>query len=168
MKYRTLPNSDLQLSAVGFGLWTVTTGWWGIEDDRLAIDLLRKAYDLGVTFFDTADTYGNDKGETLLADALGDVRDRIVIGTKFGYDFYNHGERREGQREIPQDFSPRYLRFAVEESLKRLRTDYIDIYLLHNPRLWAIESDELFAALDDLKREGKLRQYGVTLGPAIG
>ena len=61
MKYRTLPNSDLQLSAVGFGLWTVTTGWWGIEDDRLAIDLLRRAYDLGVTFFDTADTYGNGK-----------------------------------------------------------------------------------------------------------
>jgi len=168
MKYRTLPNSDLQLSAVGFGLWTVTTGWWGIEDDRLAIDLLRKAYDLGVTFFDTADTYGNGKGETLLAEALGDVRDRIVIGTKFGYDFYNHGDRREGQREIPQDFSPRYLRFAVEQSLKRLRTDYIDIYLLHNPRLWAIESDELFAALEELKREGKLRHYGVTLGPAIG
>src|SRR6266581_9806208 len=123
MKYRAVGDTGISVSAVGFGMWTVSTGWWGIDDDDFAKKLVRRAYDLGITFFDTADTYGNGKGETLLADALGDVRDRIVIGTKFGYDFYNHGERREGQREIPQDFSPRYLRFAVEESLKRLRTD---------------------------------------------
>jgi aryl-alcohol dehydrogenase-like predicted oxidoreductase len=168
MQYRNLPNSSLKLSAVGFGMWTVTTTWWGIEDDRTGIDLLRKAFDYGVTFFDTADTYGNGKGETLLAEALGEVRDRIVIGTKFGYDFYNHGEKREGQREIPQDFSPRYVRFALEQSLKRLGTGYIDIYLLHNPRMWAIDSDELFALLEDFKREGSVRHYGVTMGPAIG
>ncbi len=168
MKYRTLPNSELSMSAVGFGLWTVSTGWWGIEDDSFAIDLLRKAYDLGITFFDTADTYGNGKGEMLLADALGGVRDKIVIGTKFGYDFYSYGDKREGQREIPQDFSARHLRFALEQSLKRLQTDYIDIYLLHNPRLWAIENDDLFEALEGVKREGKVRHYGVTLGPAIG
>ena len=168
MKYRTLPNSDLKLSALGFGLWTLSTGWWGIDDDNYAADLLREAYDLGVTFYDTADTYGNGKGETLLADALGHVRDKIVIATKFGYDFYKYGERREGQRELPQDFSPDYVRFALEQSLQRLRTDYIDIYQLHNPRLWAIESDELFATLEELKRQGKIRHYGVTLGPAIG
>jgi aryl-alcohol dehydrogenase-like predicted oxidoreductase len=168
MEYRRLPNSDIELSAVGFGLWTVSTTWWGIEDDAVGIDLLRKAYDLGVTFYDTADTYGNGKGETILTEALGDVRDKIVIGTKFGYDFYNHGEKREGQREIPQDFSTRFLRKALEESLKRLQTDYIDIYLLHNPRLWAIDSDELFSELEAVKREGKVRHYGVTMGPAIG
>jgi len=168
MQYRTLPNSDLKVSTVGFGLWTVSTTWWGIEDDALAIDLLHDAYDLGVTFYDTADTYGNGKGETILADALGGVRDRIVIGTKFGYDFYNHGDRREGQREIPQDFSVRHLNRALEQSLRRLATDYIDIYLLHNPRLWAIESDELFEALEGYKRAGKIRHYGVTMGPAIG
>jgi aryl-alcohol dehydrogenase-like predicted oxidoreductase len=153
---------------VGFGLWTVSTTWWGIEDDATGIDLMRKAYDLGVTFYDTADTYGNGKGETILAEALGDVRDRIVIGTKFGYDFYNHGDRREGQREIPQDFSVRFLRKALEESLRRLQTDYIDIYLLHNPRLWAIDSDDLFSELEQIKREGKVRHSGVTMGPAIG
>jgi aryl-alcohol dehydrogenase-like predicted oxidoreductase len=168
MEYRRLPNTELELSAVGFGLWTVSTTWWGMEDDATGVDLLRKAYDLGVTFYDTADTYGNGKGETVLADALGSVRDRIVIGTKFGYDFYNHGDRREGQREIPQDFSVRFLRKALEESLRRLQTDYIDIYLLHNPRLWAIESDDLFAELEAVKREGKVRHYGVTMGPAIG
>ncbi len=168
MKYRNLPNTDLSLSAVGFGVWTVSTTWWGIDDDAYAVDLLRKAYDLGVTFFDTADTYGNGKGETLLAGALGDIRDRIIIATKFGYDIYNNPERREGHRELPQDFSTRHVRFALEQSLKRLGTDYVDIYLLHNPRLWAIESDELFDLLDAFKREGKVRHYGVALGPAIG
>ncbi len=168
MQYRKLPKSDLELSAVGFGLWTISTTWWGIEDDATGVDLLRRAYDSGVTFYDTADTYGNGKGETILAEALGSVRDRIVIGSKFGYDFYNYGDKREGQREIPQDFSVRHLRLALERSLRRLQTDYIDIYLLHNPRLWAIDSDELFVALEDVKREGKVRHYGVTMGPAIG
>jgi aryl-alcohol dehydrogenase-like predicted oxidoreductase len=168
MKYRNLPNTDLKLSAVGFGVWTVSTTWWGIDDDNYSVRLLRQAYDLGITFFDTADTYGNGKGETLVADALGSVRDKIVIATKFGYDIYNNPDRREGQRELPQDFSARHARFALEQSLKRLGTDYVDIYLLHNPRLWAIESDELFDLLDSFKREGVVRHYGVALGPAIG
>ena len=82
MKYRTIPNTDLSVSTVGFGLWTVSTTWWGSRTTRSGIDLLRKAYDLGVNFFDTADTYGEGKGETLLAEALGDVRDKIVIGNE--------------------------------------------------------------------------------------
>lgn len=168
MQYRIAGQTGIRVSAVGFGLWTISTTWWGIEDEGYGLDLLRQAYDLGITFFDTADTYGNGKGETMLADALGSVRDRIVIATKFGYDFYHHGEKRTGQRELPQDFSPSYLRFAVEQSLRRLRTDYIDIYQLHNPRMWAIDSDELFATLEDLKSQGKIRAYGAALGPAIG
>ena len=168
MKYRNLPNTDLKLSAICFGVWTVSTTWWGIDDDNYSVSLLRQAYDLGITFFDTADTYGNGKGETLVADALGSVRDKLVIATKFGYDIYNNPDRREGQRELPQDFSTRHVRFAIEQSLKRLGTDYVDIYLLHNPRLWAIESDELFDLLDSFKREGVVRHYGVALGPAIG
>src|SRR3989337_4239485 len=96
MNYRKLGNTGLQLSAVGFGLWTVSTSWWGAEDDRQGIDLLRRAYDLDVTFFDTADTYGNGKGETMLAEAPGHVRHRLVIGTKFGYDWGTHGHDRTG------------------------------------------------------------------------
>jgi len=168
VKYRQLGDTSISVSAVGFGLWTVSTGWWGIEDDQFAVDLLRCAYDAGITFFDTADTYGNGKGETLLARALKGRRDRIVIATKFGYDFYEHGGQRSGQRELPQDFSPQFIRFALEESLKRLETDYVDLYQLHNPRMWAIDSDELFSTLEDLKREGKVRAYGAALGPAIG
>ena len=86
MKYRNLPNTDLKLSAIGFGVWTVSTTWWGIDDDNYSVSLLRQAYDLGITFFDTADTYGNGKGETLVADALGSVRDKLVIATKVGSD----------------------------------------------------------------------------------
>ena len=71
MKYQTVPNTDLSVSTVGFGLWTVTTNWWGVADDEAGIDLIRRAYNLGVTFYDTADTYGDGKGETLLAEALG-------------------------------------------------------------------------------------------------
>lgn len=166
MKYRTV--NDIEVSGVGFGLWTISTGWWGIEDESRGLDLLRQAYDAGVTLFDTADTYGNGKGETMLADALGNVRDRIVIATKFGYDFYNHGHNRDGHKEIPQDFSPAYVRLACEQSLKRLRTDHIDIYQIHNPRMSAVQSDELFAELDVLKAEGKIRCYGAALGPANG
>ena len=167
MQYRELGDTGLKISTVGFGLWTVTTGWWGITDDAVGIGLLRRAHELGVNFFDTADTYGSGKGETLLADALGHKRDEIIIATKFGYDWYNHPFRR-GQQERPHDWSPKFARFACEESLKRLDTDYIDFYQLHNPRMTAIESDELFATLEDLKSAGKIRHYGATLGPAIG
>jgi aryl-alcohol dehydrogenase-like predicted oxidoreductase len=168
MKYRTLGTTDIELSVVGFGLWTISTGWWGIDDDEHGRRLLRRAYDSGITFFDTADTYGQGRGETLLAEALGDVRDRIVIATKFGYDFYNNSNERDGHKELPQDFSPKHVRFAVEQSLRRLGTDYIDIYQVHNPRMWAVRSDELFATLEELKAEGKIRCYGAALGPANG
>ena len=166
MRYRTLGSTGITVSEIGFGAWTVSTTWWGVKDEAVGVRLLQQALDLGITFFDTADTYGNGLGETMLAKALGGRRDRIVIGTKFGYDFYHHTSRR-GQEELPQDWRPEYVRFAVEESLKRLQTDHIDLYQLHNPRLDAIRRDDLFAALDDLKAQGKIRCYGVALGPAI-
>lgn len=168
MKYRTLRGTELELSTVGFGVWSVATNWWGVTDDDQGLRLLRQAYDSGVNFFDTADTYGSGKGETMLAQAFADRRDKIVIGTKFGYDFRRHAEKREGHTEMPQDFSPKFVRTALEESLSRLETDYVDLYQLHNPRLTAIESDELFAALEDMKDAGKIRYYGVALGPDIG
>jgi aryl-alcohol dehydrogenase-like predicted oxidoreductase len=167
MKTREFGSSGIAASEVGFGLWTISTGWWGEHSDESAIRLLREAYDLGITLYDTADTYGEGRGETLLARALGDVRDRITIATKFGYDIYSPWERK-GHVERPHDWSPEYVRYALEQSLARLGTDHIDVYQLHNPRMDAIRSDEVFAVLEDAVTAGKIRTYGVALGPAIG
>lgn len=167
MKYRNLGDTDIRVSEIGFGVWTLTTGWWGDVDDRQAVDLLKRAFDMGVTYFDTADTYGSGRGETILADAFGSMRDKVVISTKIGYDFYNNVERR-GQQERPQDWSEEFIRFALEQSLKRLNTDYIDFLQLHNTKMDAIDNDDLFGLLEDFKQEGKVRAYGVALGPAIG
>jgi aryl-alcohol dehydrogenase-like predicted oxidoreductase len=167
MKYRNLAGTDIAVSEVGFGVWTVSTGWWGEVDEKRSVDLLRRALDYGINYFDTADTYGSGLGETLLADAFGDRRDEVVISTKIGYDFYNHTARR-GQQERPQDWSEGFIRFALEESLKRLGTDYIDLLQLHNTKMDAIEDDALFSLLDEFKAEGKIRSYGIALGPKIG
>ncbi len=166
MEYRSLAGTDLTLSAVGFGVWTVGTTWWGVKDRQVGIDLLRTAFDLGVTFFDTADTYASGDAEVILREALGDKRDQIVIGTKFGYDIYNNPER-PGQQERPHDWSPAYMRKALEESLRRLGTDHIDLYQLHNPRLEAIRDEALWAELEKAKAEGLIRAYGTALGPAL-
>ncbi|MDQ6826514.1 MAG: aldo/keto reductase, partial [Candidatus Eremiobacteraeota bacterium] len=168
MEYRTYPKTDLTVSTVGFGLWTTATDWWGKMSDAEAVALLHEALDAGVTLFDAADTYGNGRSEEQLALAFGHRRDKVVYATKFGYDFYNYGDERKGQREIPADFSPAFVRFALEQSLRRLQTDVIDVYQIHNAHLDQIQSDELFELLENFRAEGKIRYYGVALGPAIG
>ncbi len=166
MQYRRLPGTDLELSTVGFGVWTVATTWWGINDRAVGVDLLRRAFDRGVTFFDTADTYSDGGAETILAEAFPTQRDQIVIASKFGYDIYAHRPD-PNQRERPHNWEPSYVRFALEQSLKRLGTDRIDLYQMHNPRIDAILRDDLLALLEELVQEGKIRSYGAALGPAI-
>ncbi len=169
MKFRTFGNSGVKASEVGFGVWTVCMPWWGIKDLEFGKRLLRQAYDLGITLFDTADTYGNGLGETILRDALGDVRDKITIATKFGYNFYDtKPEERKGQQELPHKFEPEFVSFALEQSLKRLGTDHIDLWQMHNARMSHIQMDDIFALMEKFKKEGKVRSYGVALGPAIG
>ena len=167
MQYRTFGNSDLTASEVGFGVWTVGTTMWGIKDESVGIRLLQQALDLGITFYDSADVYGDGLGETILAKAFQGKRDRLVYSTKFGYDFYKYPGVQPGQRERPQNWRPEYVRRACEESLRRLQTDRIDLYQLHNPRIDTLRRDDLFAELERLKAEGKIRHYGATLGPAI-
>jgi aryl-alcohol dehydrogenase-like predicted oxidoreductase len=167
MEYRALGQTTLRPSVVGFGLWTLSTGWWGEYTDAEAVALLRDARNLGITFFDASDSYGNGRSEEQLGEAFGNDPG-VIIATKCGYDFYTHADERRGQREIPQDFSPAHILRACDESLRRLRRDRIDFYQLHNPKMDAIERDETFACLDDLVREGKIASYGVALGPAIG
>ena len=169
MRFRTYQNTDLKVSEVGFGLWTVSTGWWGTFTDDQAIALMHKAFDLGVTLFDAADTYGNGRSEELIAKAFPTQRDEIVVATKVGYDFVTHGESRgRGQREIPQDFSPEAINRATDAALQRLKTDRIDLLQLHNIRMEQIYDDALWTALEKLKNSGKVRYYGIALGPAIG
>jgi len=169
MKYRPLKGTSLTVSEVGFGVWTIGTTMWGVAGDDYAtgVGLLRQALELGINFFDTADVYGDGKGETLLAQAFAGRRDEIAIATKFGYDFYNHPGVQPGQRERPHNWTPAFIRTACERSLQRLQTDRIDFYQLHNPRLDAIRNDDIFATLETLQREGKILTYGTALGPAI-
>ena len=169
MRFRTYKNTDLTVSEVGFGLWTISTGWWGNFTEGEAIALMHKAFDLGITLFDAADTYGNGLSEELIAKAFPKQRDEITIATKIGYDFVTHGESRgRGQREIPQDFSPEALVRATDAALKRLKTDRIDLLQLHNVRMEQIYDDAVWRTLEQLKEQGKIRYYGIALGPAIG
>lgn len=167
MRYRTLARTEIQVSQVGFGVWTVATDWWGVTQTDRRQRLLREAYhDHGITFFDTADTYGDGLGETLLRDTLGEVRDHLTLATKFGYDLADNGGR-AGHRERRQNWSADFIRAACEASLARLGTDRIDLYQLHNPRVDAITDQAVLRTLEDLQTSGKVRAIGVALGPAL-
>ncbi len=166
MRYRQL-TSGLEVSAVGFGNWTVTTGWWGTYSRAQAAALHRAAFDAGVTFFDTSNAYAEGYAEQVLGEALRDVRDRVVIATKFGYDLDATGSRR-GQQERPHKTDVDSVRADLDASLRRLGTDVIDLYQLHNPRMGHLDDDDLFAFLDDARTAGKIRAYGIALGPKIG
>jgi aryl-alcohol dehydrogenase-like predicted oxidoreductase len=169
MRFRTFKNTDLAVSEVGFGLWTISTGWWGTFTEGEAIALMQRAFELGITLFDAADTYGNGLSEELIAKAFPNQRDEIVIATKVGYDFVHYGQARgRGQREIPQDFSPEAVTRATDAALKRLKTDRIDLLQLHNIRMEQVYDDALWTTLEKLKIEGKVRYCGIALGPAIG
>jgi aryl-alcohol dehydrogenase-like predicted oxidoreductase len=167
MKYRKLGKSGIKVSEIGFGAWTIGLDWWGkkIDDDE-AIRMLKRAYDLGINFYETADMYGKGKSEKLIAQAFKDMRNEVIYSTKWGYDMYN--AEQVGHSELPQKHDTEFLQFALEQSLNRLQTDYIDIYSLHNPKMDAIRNDTLFAALDDLVKKGTIKSHGAALGPAIG
>ena len=171
MKYRVFPNSDVCVSEVGFGTWTLSTGWWGEKSDAEAVALLRRALDdHGVTFFDAADAYGNGRAERQLAEAFRDRRDEVVIGTKVGYDIYDENAQRSrrGQQELPMRTDPAFLRLAVDRSLERLETDCIDVLQIHNAKMEHVRDAEIWGTLRDLQREGKIRAWGAAFGPAIG
>src|SRR5258708_37766295 len=142
MLYSTDRNTDSTVSEDGFGMWRITTGWWGSSTEGEALALKRKALDLGVTIFDAADTYGNGLSEEYIAKAFPKNRDEIVIATKVGYDFVTHGEARgRGQREIPQDFSSDAIMRATHAALKGLKTDRLDLLQLHNIRMEQVTDD---------------------------
>ena len=168
MKYRKLGKSGIKVSEIGFGAWTIGLDWWGkkIDDDE-SIRILKRAYDLGINFYETADMYGNGKSEKLIGQAFKYMRNEVVYSTKWGYDMYN--VEQIGHNEIPQKHNdPAYLEYALQQSMKRLQTDYIDVYSLHNPKMHTIKDDNLFHSLDNLTQSGKIKSHGIALGPAIG
>lgn len=162
MQYRRLGRTDLQVSEIGFGAWAIGGNKhghsYGPTDNTESMKAITRAFELGCTFFDTADLYGHGLSEKLLGQALQTHRHACIIATKVGGDFY-HGPFRK-------NFDPDYIRFAVEKSLERLRTDYIDIYQLHNPPLMMLERGAHYEVLEELKQQGKIRHYGVSVHDA--
>ena len=156
IEYRTLGDSGLVVSTIGLGCNNFGRAGTATETQEGTNAVIDAAIDAGVTFFDTADIYGKERGlsETLMGTALAGKRDRIVLATKFGMDMAGTNGPDWGARG-----SRRYIRLAVEASLRRLRTDWIDLYQLHQPDpLTPIE--ETIATLDDLIAEGKIRYIG--------
>lgn len=167
MKYNKLGKTDIKVSEIGFGAWSIALDWWGkkIEEDE-AKRMLKKAFDVGINFFETGDMYGKGKSEKLIGEVFKDMRDEVVISTKYGYDFT--GVEQVGHTELPQKFDEDFTRRALRNSLERLQTDHIDMYGLHNPKLKNIRDDSIFNMLDSFISDKTIKTYQVALGPAIG
>lgn len=159
MKQRTLGSTGLQVSELGFGAWAIGGNAhgnsYGPTEDQESVRAIETAFDLGCTFFDTADAYGHGHSEELLGQTLKGKRQQVVLATKGGADFYH--------QPLRLNFTSDHMTYAVEQSLKRLQTDYIDLYQLHNPPFSLIENGRIFEPLEKLKSQGKIRFYGISI-----
>ncbi|GEO80006.1 aldo/keto reductase [Pararhodospirillum oryzae] len=155
MEQITLGRSGVQASRIGLGTWAIGGWMWGGTDEAAAIATVRRAVDQGVSLIDTAPVYGFGRSEEIVGKALaeGGMRERVVIATKAGLNWQDGA--------VFRDSRPQRLRAEIEDSLRRLRTDHIDLYQIHWPDL---ESDiaETARVLEDLRREGKIRAIGVS------
>lgn len=170
MEFRAFGNTGVEVSAISLGCWIFGVDWWGHRTQEDCDRLCSFSLERGVTFFDNGDAYGNGRAETLFGNWVKTAkidRSKIQIGGKFGYDFYSDPGVPGSHAERKQDFSPAFIRRALEESLKRLQTDYIDLYMAHNIKMPQFR-DDLWPELDKLVKEGKIKTWGVSLGPAIG
>ena len=158
MRYRTLGSTGIQISEIGFGAWGiggVSRGAtsYGPTDDHESRRALRRAYDLGITLYDTSDIYGYGHSESLIGEELSGHRGQIVIATKVGM----------REHRGPFDLSRAYVRHALEQSLKRLKTSYVDLYQIHSPPFDMLAREEnLMETFRELKREGKIRAIGIS------
>jgi aryl-alcohol dehydrogenase-like predicted oxidoreductase len=170
MQYRQIPNTSLHVSELSFGNFMFGSHMWGKTpaDAPEGIRLQNLAFDLGVNFFDTGDAYSNGHAERLMIDTLQYAgRDNIILSTKFGYDFYNDPGTPGSHKERTQDFSKKFITFALEQSLARMNTDHVDLYQAHNLKLPQMNAT-LVETMDSLVKSGKVRHWGIALGPAIG
>lgn len=160
MKKRILGNNGLGVSSIGLGCMGITQSYPPYPSKSESIALIRQAVELGVTFFDTAEVYGPFANEELLGEALEPYRDKVVIATKFGYDIANNKNDASG-RPISLSSRPETIRQAVEGSLKRLRTDHIDLYYQHrvDPN---VPIEEVAGTIQRLIDEGKVLHWGLS------
>ena len=153
MKSRTLGNSQLEVSALGFGCMGLNHAYGAAMEKQDAIALLRQAVEVGVTFFDTAEAYGPFTNEELVGEALAPFRDEVVIATKFGF--------KNGDSKTGVDSRPERIRAVVEASLKRLRTDRIDLFYQHrvDPN---VPMEDVAGTVRELIAEGKVKHFGLS------
>ena len=155
MQKRKLGKGGLEVSALGLGCMGMSFGYGPAADKQEMISLIRSAVERGVTFFDTAEAYGPFTNEELVGEALAPLRDRVVIATKFGFKFGPKGE------QVGLDSRPEHIKQVAEASLKRLRTDVIDLFYQH--RVDAdVPIEEVAGAVRDLIREGKVKHFGLS------
>ena len=154
--------TNLKIAPIGFGAWGISGRDWGKTDDSQSKKAIHKAIDAGINFFDTADNYGWGHSENLIAEVLKERQDKhdIIIATKAGNNFYPYLDQKHNISPGNPDFSKKHLIFAVEQSLKRLNRDRIDILQLHSPSLSMVENEEAFEALEILKTQGKIKHAG--------
>jgi aryl-alcohol dehydrogenase-like predicted oxidoreductase len=159
MKFRPFGSSGLQVSEIGFGAWAIGGNAhgnsYGGTNDEESLQAIAAALELGCNFFDTADVYGHGHSEELLGKALKGRRSQIIVATKGGSDF---------EQDPPRlNFTESHLLQAVEQSLRRLNTEYIDLYQLHNPPFSLVQNGHIFEVLEKLKVQGKIRFYGISI-----
>jgi len=165
MQYKLLGQRGPKVSTIGFGAWAIGGMNWGKTDDNVSIKALNEALDQGVTLIDTADVYGFGHSEKLISKVIKarGVKN-LVIATKAGNDFYNAtSDDNRGYGPIKQTYTKDYLIFAVEKSLKRLNLEALDILQLHSPNLEKLEKDEPWIALEQLKKDGKIKHAGLSV-----
>jgi aryl-alcohol dehydrogenase-like predicted oxidoreductase len=153
MRKRKLGKSGLEVSAIGFGCMGLTFGFGPAQERQKAVSLIRQAFELGVTFFDTAEAYGPFTNEEVVGEALAAIRDKVVIATKFGF--------KNGESTAGTDSRPERIRAVADASLKRLRTDHIDLFYQHrvDPN---VPMEDVAGAVKDLIRAGKVKHFGLS------
>jgi aryl-alcohol dehydrogenase-like predicted oxidoreductase len=158
MQYRSLGRTEIRVSVVGVGTWQFG-GEWGKDFSDLEVrSMLDRGADLGINLIDTAECYGDHLSESLIGTAVAGRRDRWVIATKFGHKF--HGYLNRSEPRTPAD-----VRLQLEDSLRALRTDYIDVYQYHSVRNSEFDDEGVRQVLQEAKRAGKIRHIGTSISP---
>lgn len=160
MEKRKLGKSNLEVSVIGFGAWGIGgSPFWSTEGDDESVRAIQKAFDCGINFFDTAPVYGFGRSERLIAKALKGKRDKVMLATKCGLRW-----KKESLKSIKKNSSAKSIRFEIEESLKRLKTDFVDLYQVHWPDP-DTPIEETMEELLRIKEEGKILYIGLSNFP---